>query len=72
MSTVKTYLSDIAQHEGRIEQAYQIHRASTRGADRPSFEAGYEAACSFFWNLPPQPKEYSEFNRLMDNPKGGR
>ena len=50
MSEIRTYLSDLTKHEGRIEKSYQIHRQSAPGADRTSFDAGYEAACSFFWN----------------------
>lgn len=44
MSEAKTYLSDLAKQEGRIEQAYQLHRGSVNYADRPNFEAGYDAA----------------------------
>lgn len=58
MSEIRTYLSDLAKHGGRIEAAYQIHRQSASGADRTSFEAGYEAACAFFWNEPaPAPSD---------------
>lgn len=57
MSAIRTYLSDLAKHEGRIEMAYQIHRQSAHAADRTSFDAGYEAACSLFWNEPKVPSD---------------